>query len=982
MGFLLKEALKCLCGENRWSYAIFWKIACRNPTLLVWEECHYEPASPSALPSISGIGNTELLKEWEGLWNSPATNFSHLGCQVENSICSLLKKMMNNQVHVVGEGIVGRAAFTGNHQWILQENCMGEGHPSEVLAEAHHQFSAGMQTIAVIPVLPHGAVQLGSSLAIMENMGFVNDVKSLFVQLGSVPGALLSESYTKGEPSQKIGVPASLQIPFSADLARNSSSNVMNFTPSNGDFSHQQIPTSQASGLVSQPSLPLITLIQDNMQTNGLTLQTTPSLIPNMTKSHNGLFQPKALSVMTANVPLRGQLETGPMRAQVILSNPDARLNQWASPYNSSSGFSHQSTVGQSGTTYSRVPFMEPQILSDVGLREPFSNSLCASSSISTSLLRNERAIPHSVKDSVIVSLLGGSELPNAGSDHQKQTSILCSRSIPCRSADTNSPYPPLERNALQLSNSSKTGEVFLANHLNHSNSSDMVPGGYHQSHPSTNDKHTQTELAAGKQRIENDLFQALNISSVYPPEHISRHEPVPGFLQNCWVSGQKHNKEGPRTKNVIFEDVHVQPPSRDDLFDILGLDFKSEQLHGSWNDIYIHQPDANTQNLGADVSTCITQQEAVPDFSAVTDGISESGIFSVSGPDNLLDAVVSKVHSAAKPAKQNSDDNVSCRTTLTKLSGTAVPTDSTTYGQVILSDQMQVESHGHPPALAKAGIVGPSSSKSGCSKDNAGECSQINSMYGSQSSLWVEEGQNMKHDNSISTAYSQRPDEIGKSNRKRLRPGESPRPRPKDRQMIQDRVKELREIVPNGAKCSIDALLERTIKHMQFLDSVTKHADKLKQTGESKISSRKGGLLLNENFEGGATWAFEVGSQSMVCPIIVEDLHPPRQMLVEMLCEERGFFLEIADIIRGLGLTILKGVMEARNDKVWARFVVEANRDVTRMEIFLLLVHVLEQTVKSSAASTKGIDNSNMMVHQSFDQASIPASGRSNNFQ
>jgi predicted membrane channel-forming protein YqfA (hemolysin III family) len=42
------------------------------------------------------------------------------------------------------------------------------------------------------------------------------------------------------------------------------------------------------------------------------------------------------------------------------------------------------------------------------------------------------------------------------------------------------------------------------------------------------------------------------------------------------------------------------------------------------------------------------------------------------------------------------------------------------------------------------------------------------------------------------------------------------------------------------------------------------------------------------------------------------------------MLCEEQGFFLEIADLIRGLGLTILKGVMEARNDKIWACFAVE----------------------------------------------------------
>lgn len=36
--------------------------------------------------------------------------------------------------------------------------------------------------------------------------------------------------------------------------------------------------------------------------------------------------------------------------------------------------------------------------------------------------------------------------------------------------------------------------------------------------------------------------------------------------------------------------------------------------------------------------------------------------------------------------------------------------------------------------------------------------------------------------------------------------------------------------------QCSIDALLERTIKHMLFLQSVTKHADKLKQTVESKV--------------------------------------------------------------------------------------------------------------------------------------------------
>jgi hypothetical protein len=107
----------------------------------------------------------------------------------------------------------------------------------------------------------------------------------------------------------------------------------------------------------------------------------------------------------------------------------------------------------------------------------------------------------------------------------------------------------------------------------------------------------------------------------------------------------------------------------------------------------------------------------------------------------------------------------------------------------------------------------------------------------------------------------------------------------------------------------------------------------------------------------GGATWAFEVGSKSMVCPIVVEDINPPRIFQVEMLCEQRGFFLEIADWIRSLGLTILKGVIETRVDKIWARFTVEASRDVTRMEIFMQLVNILEQTMKCGGNSKTILD-------------------------
>ena len=36
-------------------------------------------------------------------------------------------------------------------------------------------------------------------------------------------------------------------------------------------------------------------------------------------------------------------------------------------------------------------------------------------------------------------------------------------------------------------------------------------------------------------------------------------------------------------------------------------------------------------------------------------------------------------------------------------------------------------------------------------------------------------------------------------------------------------------------------------------------------------------------NGGGGATWAFEVSGQTMICPIRVEDLNPPGQMLIEV---------------------------------------------------------------------------------------------------
>ncbi|KAI3453338.1 hypothetical protein Pfo_010001 [Paulownia fortunei] len=205
-------------------------------------------------------------------------------------------------------------------------------------------------------------------------------------------------------------------------------------------------------------------------------------------------------------------------------------------------------------------------------------------------------------------------------------------------------------------------------------------------------------------------------------------------------------------------------------------------------------------------------------------------------------------------------------------------------------------------------------------------------------------------------TSSSRRQVEPAKTGKKKAKPGT--RPRPKDRQMIQDRLAELRELIPNGEKMSIDRLLERTISHLNFMQSLTKHAESLKQVHKPK----SGEVQKNHSSNGGGvTWACEVGDQTMVCPLIVEDLITPGQMLIEILCEEQGFFLEIVDIIRGFGLIILKGVMEVRETKkIWAHFMVEAEgtRCVTRHEIFSSLIQLLQMTGQSVANASDSFGN------------------------
>ncbi|XP_042045868.1 transcription factor LHW-like [Salvia splendens] len=195
----------------------------------------------------------------------------------------------------------------------------------------------------------------------------------------------------------------------------------------------------------------------------------------------------------------------------------------------------------------------------------------------------------------------------------------------------------------------------------------------------------------------------------------------------------------------------------------------------------------------------------------------------------------------------------------------------------------------------------------------------------------------------------------LSTTSKKRTHSGDNQRPRPRDRQLIQDRIKELRELVPNGEKGSIDGLLDKTIKHMLFLRNVTNQADKLRhpileeEVGDNTTKPAE----VKCSHRDGASWAVELGNEQHFCPIIVKDLDHPRHMLIEMVCIDHDRFLEIADVIHRLKLTILKGVMEKTADNSsWARFIVETSGSFHRLDIFWPLMQLQKDRAPISTST------------------------------
>ena len=621
---------------------------------------------------------------------------------------------------------------------------------------------------------------------ILENIGFVNDVRRLILQLGCIPGALLSDNYPIEESIEKIGLPVTAgqltPMESSGMLKRENSSAYME------DSYNIRSNSSQASSLVGKLSHSLAKEIQNTQETSSLSYDSYA--MNTLAKSHGNPRQTNSSSLIKRNSPFGGQLKDGFVGTEVISPSASA----WSGLNNNAFRFS------QSGSTEGSQLSMEHKIFSGSNICNQPDDYRIVSNNLRTSQPRTSRGLLLDRNlSSVSTPLHEGRQINGGLNSNSWQDSVPCPLSNPHIAADAFLSGAPRVGIDLQKAEPSKT-EVASSNVLDQSIFGRMLSKSFDNVQCSKDVK-TQNGLALSEQIMDNELFQALNIPFFDTNEHIKLSDHIPDFAgRDCRNLDKKTPCSG--STNANMENQCARPSSGDDLFDIFGMEFKNKFLSSN--------QDENMLDVHENTSTFSGMKGLDSNLYSEREGISDNSLFSGMGTDHLLDAVVSKAHFGPK---QSSEDNVSCGTTLTKISTSSAPSSSPAFGRVTLPNHIRGEKFQFPDPPSKAAMARSSSFKSACSRDDTGNCSQTTTVYGSQISSWVEQGNCVKRDNSVSTAYSKRPEEIGKSNRKRLKPGENPRPRPKDRQMIQDRVKELREIVPNGAK-----VISFLFNHMLFV--------------------------------------------------------------------------------------------------------------------------------------------------------------------
>lgn len=808
---------------------------------------------------------------------------------------------MLSKVHTLREGIIGQVAFTGKHCWVFSDAQSGEWNSlcsidGEDISQDDSEIHRQFSSgiIKTIAVIP---VEPRGVVQFGSNQKIVERLEFL-----DLTKRLFREMENIDGLMVLSNAPSALNSEiydpsgFFSSLISSGSSNLGNIKSEHGNGHKELIEKASASTNLTQSS----------------------SFTPEM--QHE-----RITSMISSTSHLRNQLQTAGLEAQFMLSDqPNSQIQQMflqsaSSVNNPAARTPCISTWSSEGST---LTSLERQLSSE--MRAQVSQNAVPGKPNTVALWGNL------VQDSQVDSMFTSLESTERLIDEEKDFQCRLGKSVNNQYA---APFihategKLLEQSTSILTLPEECKPVDFKTDPSKSYSVDNLSQWFGPPR--------EQSIKGMASMLTNDQSQSVGITSL--SSGLDRSDFLVDFPVKHPASSMQSSVINMFSSDGKERSLNV-PSTENDLFDGLGLDFGFELAGETFEDFIMPLFNDGQSTLSTGVSECISELDvgsmAVP----------RKGLFSELGLDQLLDDIVGNSSSVTK---SNSEDQFSS-TKRRRLGSSSVNSNQVQFAGLssCFSGSMNVMQPVYN--LDKTNSLVP--------KKEVIPKSQVG--------LWIDDSYSINAGGSVA-AQPKRPVEPAKATKKRAKPGESTRPRPKDRQQIKDRLEELRGIIPNGSKCSIDVLLDRSIKHMLFLQSVTKYADKLKQVDEPKLIGHENGVVLKDNSSGGsgnsgggATWAFEVSGQTMVCPIRVEDLNPPGQMLIEMLCEEQGFFLEIADIIRSFGLNILKGVMEVRENKIWARFIVEANRHVTRMDIFLSLVQLLQETATTGVSPTNQPSN------------------------
>ncbi|CAL0299954.1 unnamed protein product [Lupinus luteus] len=805
----LRNKLKalCTCLEDGWSYAIFWRFHSQNPLLLTAEDAYYE---------------------------------AQLGQEIAN---------MLPQIHLFGEGIVGKAAFTGKHIWVHSDgqsqewNLCGQNIYKED-SELLQHFSSGIKTIVVIPVIACGVVQFGSKKKILERVEFLEQTQRLLMEMDNADMVDMSVNAVSPPDCENYDV-NSLLASFSYE---NSYDSTLEYAHGENSEDLMRNFYSYESVNNSLPSL-------YNVYNEGMTSFHGDSCVGDQLNATN-----------------EAQVASSDTDFTDVLLRPNSLMNNL---------ISGNTSFGAWNDEVSFFDSFGPQLVSAV--ENTFSCSEIA------------------VQDPALSSMYS----MNIGACQEKLQSTLTNRQ---------------------------------------SSQSDVV---------------IQVDFPSSSNTLHG---LSKNLESIDMSEEFLKFSSLDDLCQWFVPSPDDNNfiaitaLDNTPSESIVFNPTSFVPVGSSSLSNIPVT--CSAGANSVETSAVMHSPENSFFNFNHDETNEWWENMPTPALSPA-----------------IFSECISELNTSTLTSTQNG------LLFSEPLSGEASydPLDSSDFEYELSPNKRQVVEFAPLSinAMQFGNLARPAKATSDF-MDSISYSEKTNNLARKKDTLpklqvprWIDDGHSINNGNAVPAQHkTQKPVEgTTKLTKKRARPKESTRPRPKDRQQIQDCIKELRGIIPNGEKYSIDSLLSQTISYMRYLKIVAEYADKLQEPIELKLIEQANEAALedsnvddNKNF--GVTWAVDLATQTMECPIIVEDMNKPGQMRIEFLCEgqEGVFGLGIGHDIESIGLKTLKAEMKTRKNKLWAVFIVEivqqAKRHWTRQDVFYFILNLIQQSYTSKMDSANNNTN------------------------